>query len=151
MIKKMSNRAPSNIKFRLLSPETFIETIDLMINHFFPREPVSSCLEDLHYKLYPGIDPSVLEFERRGWLAHVLRFCPTTIIAQDSKNDDKVVGAVIAGVGRRNTKLGPVEEWYDMEISNEELIQTWSARNLELLGMRNDRIFTLSRYEIDIT
>ena len=135
MIKKMSNRAPSNIKFRLLSPETFIETIDLMIYHFFPREPISSCLQDLQNKLYPGIDPRVLEFERRGWLAHVLRFCPTTIIAQDSENDDKVVGAVIAGVGRKNTKIGPVEEWYDMEISNEELIQTWSARNLELLGL----------------
>ena len=134
MIDKMSNRCPSNIKFRLLSPETFIDTINLMINHFFPREPVSMCLENFHNLLYPGIDPSILEWERRGWLAHVLRFCPSTIIAQDSENDDKVVGAVIAGIGRRNTIAGTVEEWYDMEISNDELIQKWSARNLELLG-----------------
>ena len=134
MIKKMSNRAPSNITFRLLSPETFIDTIDLMINHFFPREPVSICLQNFHNQLYPGIDPTVLEFERRGWLAHVLRLCPSTIIALDADKDDKVVGAVIAGIGRRKTKMGTVEEWYDMEISNDELIETWSARNMELLG-----------------
>ena len=130
----MLNRSPSNIKFRLLSPETFVETIDLMINHFFPREPVSICLENLQNHSYLGLDPSILEFERRGWLAHVMRFCPSTIIAQDSNNDDKVVGAVIAGVGRRNTKDGVREEWYDMGISNDELIQIWSKRNLELLG-----------------
>ena len=134
MEKKMLNRAPSNIKFRLLSPETFVETIDLMTHHFFPREPVSICLENFQNQLYPGLDPSILEFERRSWLAHVMRFCPSTIIAQDSNNDDKVVGAVIAGIGRRITKDGVKEEWYDMEISTDELIQRWSARNIELLG-----------------
>ena len=41
MAKLCEKRCPLSIKFRLLSPETFYEAIDLMRSHFFPREPVS--------------------------------------------------------------------------------------------------------------
>ena len=63
-----------------------------------------------------------------------MRYCPSTLIAQDSSKEDKVVGVVIAGISRKHTKDGTIEEWYDMKIPNDELIKRWSAKNIEFLG-----------------
>ena len=101
MEKMLQKYSPTNIKFRLLSPETFEETIILMHNHFFPREPVSICLRSLQEQIIPGLDETIVQLQRREWLCNVMRFCPSTIIAQDSDNQDKVVGVVIAGIARK--------------------------------------------------
>jgi hypothetical protein len=134
MEKMLQKRSPPNIKFRLLSPETFEETLFLMYNHFFPREPVSICLSALQEQMNPGLDQHIINLERREWLASVMRHCPSTIIAQDLATEDKVVGVVIAGISRKHTNNGTVEEWYDMEIPNDELIKRWSEKNIEFLG-----------------
>ena len=134
MERMFQKRSPPNIKFRLLSPETFEETLILMYNHFFPREPVSICLSALQEQMNPGLDQNIINLERREWLGNVMRYCPSTIIAQDSANDDKVVGVVIAGISRKHTIDGTVEEWYDMKIPNDELIKRWSEKNIEFLG-----------------
>ena len=135
MAKLCEKRCPLNIKFRILSPETFYEAIDLMRSHFFPREPVSICLKALHDKIGLDFDQNIgSEEDRLDWLADTMRYCPTTIIAQDSDNNDKVVGIVVAGVAKRYTMEGSIEEWYDMKISNNELLKRWSAKSIELTG-----------------
>ena len=65
---------------------------------------------------------------------NTMRYCPTTIIAQDSENDDKVVGVLIAGIAKKYTKDGIKEEYYDSEISNEKLVKRWSEKNIEITG-----------------
>ena len=135
MAKLSEKRCPLNIKFRLLSPETFYEAIALMRSHFFPREPVSICLKALHDKIGLDFDENIeSEEDRLDWLADTMRYSPTTVIAQDSDNNDKVVGIVVAGISKRYTTEGSIEEWYDMKISNTELLKQWSAKCIELTG-----------------
>ena len=139
MDKLSQSRAPPNIKFRLLSPETFDETIVLMKTHFFPREPISICLKALQARTNPNVDELICQQEETHWLVNIMRYCPTTIIAQDSKNNDKVVGVVIADIAKKYSNHGVIEEWYDTQISNEELIQRWSDKNIEIMGNIKDK------------
>ena len=134
MEDRRHKRSPPNIKFRLLSPDTFDETIILMNNHFFPREPISICLNSLEDQTTQNTEENTGKQRGEDWLINMMKLCTTTIIAQDSVENDKVVGVVIAGIGRQNDKDGTKEEWYDMEIPNEELLKKWSERNVELTG-----------------
>ena len=126
---------PPNIKFRLISPETFDETFALMATHFLPREPISICLKALD-----RYDQNTTneEIGHDGeWLYNVMKSCSTTIIAQDSLKDDKVIGAVCAGIAKKMNKDGTTVDWYNTEdISNEELLKKWSEMNLELKGIK---------------
>ena len=126
---------PSNIKFRLISPETLDETFTLMSNHFLPREPISISLKALdRYDQNTNNEDIGHDGE---WLYNVMKSCPTTIIAQDSEKDDKVVGVVIAGIAKKMNKDGTKVDWYNTDdISNEELLKKWSEMNIELKGIK---------------
>ena len=125
---------PPNIKFRLISSETFDETFTFMNNHFLPREPISICLSVLdNYE--QNTDTESIE-QNEDWLYNVMKSCPSTIIAQDSEKDDKVVAAAIGGVANKLNKDGTKVDWYNTEgISNEELLTKWSELNIELTGI----------------
>ena len=133
--------SPPNIKYRLLTPETFDETIALMNNHFFPREPISICLEALEEQTNQNASQNGDCKKPKGkddWLVSMMRMCTTTIVAHDTEQYDKIVVVVIAKIDRKLDKYGETVEWYDMEISTEELINKWRRRNLEYTGKQGD-------------
>ena len=138
-MKRMYDKAekkccPPNIKFSFISSETHEETFAFMKDHFLPREPISICLSALD-KYGQTTNNETID-ENEDWLSNLMRYWSTTIIAQDSENDDKVVGAVIAGIAKKLKKDGTKEDWYNTDdVSNEELLTKWSELNIELTGI----------------
>ena len=55
----MANILPqfsSNIKFRMVCPETFNETLNLLENYLIPYEPIRICLAAFMKKVNPELD-----------------------------------------------------------------------------------------------
>ena len=131
----MANTLPylssSNIKFRLVCPETFNETLNLLENHLLPYEPIRVCLANFMSKINPQLD---LTKTRRDYLSNTLRRSPLTIIAQDKVMNDKVIGVSIAGIARKYNKYGSKCDYYDMEIPNDEYIKNLSYEYISEYG-----------------
>jgi len=114
------NYLSDDIKFRLLTSDTFKETLTLMIDNFFPNGPLSQCLTIFQNKIDPKFD---INKYRRETIGKLIRACPMTMIAQDKSNKDKVVGVLIAGLVEKYDKEGRKNEYYDLELSNKEYIK----------------------------
>ena len=123
------NNQIDDIKFRLLTSETFEETLTLMIDHFFPKVPISQCLTVFQDKIDPNFD---LTNFRRKTIGKLIRACPMTLTAQDKSIKDKVVGVLIAGLVQKYDKEGNKNQYYDLELSNKEYIkQLQEKHNIE--------------------
>ena len=114
------NNLIDEVKFRLLTPESFEETLTLMIDHFFPNVPISQCLTVFQNKIDPKFD---LTRFRRKTIGKLIKACPLTMIAQDKNMKGKVVGVLIAGLVQKYDKEGRKNEYYDLELSNKEYIE----------------------------
>ena len=108
------------INFRLLTAETFEETLTLMIDHFYPNNPISQCLTVFQNKIDPKFD---LTKFRRKTIGKLIKASPLTLIAQDKSMKNKVVGVSIAGLVQKYDKEGRQNEYYDLELSNKEYIE----------------------------
>merc|ERR1712126_14641 len=102
------NYLSDDIKFRLLTSDTFKETLTLMIDNFFPNGPLSQCLTIFQNKIDPKFD---INKYRRETIGKLIRACPMTMIAQDKSNKDKVVGVLIAGLVEKYDKEGRKNEY----------------------------------------
>ena len=118
-----------NIKYRLVSSETFDEVVDLIVEYFFPREPICKCLKDLQEKKYPKLD---LNQKRKERTVNFLKSSPMSIVAQDTSNNGKVVGAIISSLSPRYDKDGKRVAFYDMDLSTEDYIKSQYRNNIVL-------------------
>ena len=138
----MANILPqfsSNIKFRMVCPETFNETLNLLENYLIPYEPIRICLAAFMKKVNPELD---LTKTRREYLSNSLRQSPLTIIAQDKNLNDKVIGVSTAGIARKYNKDGSKNEYYDMDIPNDDYIRKLSYSYNNEYGNK-DRVYNV--------
>ena len=119
----ISTQFSSNIKYRMVCPETFNETLNLLGKYFIPYEPIRIRLAAFMKKANPELD---LTKTRMEYLSNSLRQSPLTIIAQDKNLNGKVIGVSTAGIARKCNKDGSKNEYYDMDIPNDDYIRKLS-------------------------
>ena len=123
--------SPPNIKYRLVSSESINETLIFVENHFFPCEPLATYLAVYLKTIYPNLH---IDSMGKQSICKIIQNSPLTIVAQDTEKNDKIVGVSIAGISRKYDKNGMVNDYYDMELSNEDYVRKLSAKHIEQTG-----------------
>ena len=109
-----------------------------MMTHFFPFEPISICLK--------AIAGDKKDESNRSFVRTLLKSCPTTLIAQDSQANDKIVGVALTGISKQLSTDGTKVDWYNTDISNEHLLQKWSE-HMQYKGKLNPKLLLEEYYE----
>ena len=127
----MHHWSPSNIKFRLVCKETFSESLLFIERHFFPYEPLAEALPTFLIRVDPDLD---IKGIRKESMRKTFENSPLTLIAQDSKQNDKIVGISIASIESKYTKEWIIDEFYNMKLSDEEYIEKVSKEHEHQTG-----------------
>ena len=123
--------APTTIKFRLVSPESINETLVFVENHFFPCEPLATSLAVYLKTVCPNL---IMNSMGRESIRKIIDNSPLTVVAHDNEKNDKIIGVSIAGISRKRDKNGSINDYYDMELSNEDFVRKLSAKHKEQTG-----------------
>jgi len=84
---------------------------------------------------------------RMEYLSNSLRQSPLTIIAQDKNLNGKVIGVSTAGIARKCNKDGSKNEYYDMDIPNDDYIRklSYDYKNELHNSLGNSSLYVLEK------